>query len=84
MQQDHLHMFLCSFFFFSELVTPFQIESPEPFHIDPVQGVLEPFTSASINATFKPKVSYVEKFLLTISCHIPSSSSLGPKKCGLV
>lgn len=47
-----LRLFECS-----ELVTPFLVECKEPFFIEPTEGVLEPFTTFTLTATFKPKVN---------------------------
>ena len=41
---------------FSELVTPFCVDCKDPFVIEPNEGVLEPFTTQTLTATFKPKV----------------------------
>ena len=40
----------------SELVTPFQVECPAPFTVEPQEGVLQPHGTFTLNATFTPTV----------------------------
>ena len=40
-------------------MTPFAVECEEPFIVEPRDGVLEPFSTLTLTATFKPKVSFI-------------------------
>ena len=50
----------------SELVTPFHVESADPFFVEPKDGILEPFASFVITATFKPKAALVYEMLAVV------------------
>jgi len=42
--------------FCSQLVTPFQVDSVEPFKVEPADGTVQPYTSLKLTALFHPKV----------------------------
>ncbi|ELU10422.1 hypothetical protein CAPTEDRAFT_209666 [Capitella teleta] len=43
----------------SEVLTPFQFETKDPFSVSPVEGILEPFATLSMIANFSPKAAVV-------------------------
>ena len=40
----------------SEVLTPFRVEAKEPFVVEAFEGLLDPFSSITLLASFKPKV----------------------------
>ena len=40
----------------SEVLTPFRVEAKEPFVVEAFEGLLDPFSSVTLLASFKPKV----------------------------
>ena len=67
--EDHLNFDMCAAQDFvqitfeikngSELETPFRMEVADPFIVEPAEGVLEPFGTAILTATFKPRAALV-------------------------
>ena len=57
----------------SEVLTPFRVEAKEPFVVEAFEGLLDPFSSITLLASFKPKV--VAQLIIFIKYSVHGSNN---------